>query len=242
MATGDRSDFLRRLQAALPSGWFADVDAVRDAILGGLASAWVSIYALWLYVKAQTRIATATGVFLDGAAADFFGRRLTRRHLETDAHFSARIRASLLQPMATRAAVRKAVGDLTGFYPIIFEPQNTGDTGAYCIACGYGVAGGYGSLMLPSQFFIAAARPVSGGIAGVGGYYTRSGWAGGGYGVGALEYAQLSMMVQGATDADVDALVASIIPAGSIAWITHQGATAQPTLNGTFKLDNSYLS
>lgn len=78
----------------------------------------------------------------------------------------------------------------------------------------YGVAGGWGNLALPFQFFVTAYRPLGVGI----GY--ASGWAcgGGGYGQGFLEYANLAMMQGQVTDADICAVIASVLPVGVIAW------------------------
>ena len=74
------------------------------------------------------------------------------------------------------------VVQLTGSTPRIFEPLRVPDTGAYGAPnLGYGVAGGYGSELLPFQAFInVKSMPVSGApyIAGygnsVGAYATPS--------------------------------------------------------------------
>jgi hypothetical protein len=230
--TGSVSDIVGRIKAVLPSQWFPvqPVDGpsptpILDGVLTGLAWAWSQLYSLVQYVRLQTRIATATGANLDMIAADFFGLTLTRDVNEGDPAFSARIRAAILQPRATRPAVIQALQILTGRTPKVFEPANTGDTGGYGTGdaktwsgVAYGDAGGWGSLQLPYQAFIVAYRPTGGGIAGAMGYYGGSGWAGGGYGVGALEYTTQSMIEGEVTDATIYATIAQTIPAGTIAW------------------------
>jgi hypothetical protein len=232
-ATGSSADIVNRIKAVLPSQWFpvpqegsASPTPILDGVLTGLAWPWSQLYSLIQYVILQTRIATATGVLLDIIAQDFFGLNLTRNINEGDAAFSARIRAAILQPRATRPAMIQVLQLLTGNTPKIFVPANTGDTGAYTNGndqapwqgMAYGQAGGWGSLQLPFQVFIIAYRPSGGGVAGVGGYYLGSGWAGGGYGTGALEYIGMSMIEGEVTDAAIYATIAQTIPAGSIAW------------------------
>lgn len=225
MATGDQADMLRRLKATLPRGWFPGTAPLLDGVLSGTAAMWEWAYGLLAYVRLQTRIATATDVWLDTIATDFFGIGVRRFVSEGDPAFSLRIRANLLPERATRAALISVLTTLTGRAPIIFEPSNTGDAGSY-IAGGsfawggmaYGNAGGWGSLALPFQAFVIAYRPSSGGVSGVGGYWSGSGWGGGGYGVGAIEYVSASMIAGQVTDEAIYQAIAAAIPAGSIAW------------------------
>ncbi len=235
--TGDQADLVGRLKAVLPQRWFANTTTglpsntpVLDGVLNGLASAWASIVALLNYADLQSRIATATDVFLDMIAFDFFGGRFNRRAGEPDASFSARIRAEIIRPRGTRAAVSQVLTDLTGHAPIIFEPANATDTGGYGFigmtvgtgleygGTGVAGAGGWGSLALPFQAFVTAYRATGGGIAIVAGYYTGSGWAGGGYGVGAIEWATLGMSQGQITDTDIDNAIVSVLPVATIAW------------------------
>jgi hypothetical protein len=227
---GDHADFVGRLKAALPSRWFpVGATPILDALLGGLASAWVSIYALLQYVILQTRIATATDRNLDYIAGDFFGLDLPRLAGERDASYSLRIRAEMFRPRGTRAAVIRALTDLTGRARHVFEPANTDDTGGYRAGgVGYGVAGGYGSLLLPFQFFVVAYRPVTGGIPQAAGYGSAAGWAAtgaagivspvGAYGGGVTEYGSLSLETGVITDAVIYAAINAVRPAASIAW------------------------
>ncbi len=178
------------------------------------------------YTKLQTRIGTASDFFLDIIAADFFGTRLARRNGELDQPFRARIRANIFMPRATRAAVSAVVESLTGRIPVIFEPAYTHDTGAYGTPAkgggnfAYGAAGGWGSLVLPFQFFMVAYRPLGNGTAQVAGYGETGGANGmpGGYGVGAIEFGSLALAGAQITDAEIYASIAATIPAASSGW------------------------
>ena len=80
---GTTSDMAVRLRATLPTGWFptsppapaATATPVLDGLLSGLGSAWSFCFGLLGTVAQQTRVATASGSFLDMMAADFFGGR-----------------------------------------------------------------------------------------------------------------------------------------------------------------------
>lgn len=212
--TGDREDMLRRLKAVLPLRWFGDVTPLLDALLDGLAAGWCWTYGLLSFCIAQTRVATASGLWLDLVAKDFFGDRLKRRASQSDAAMRARIEHELLRERATRGAILALLTDLTGRTPIVFEPARPGDTGGWGAAIGYGLAGGWGNLGLPFQCFITASRPLGNGIAQVAGWGT----AGGGYGVGSIEYGSLAMLQGQVTDADIYGAIASTLPVACTAW------------------------
>ena len=114
---------------------------------------------------------------------------------------------------------------LTGKTPVIFEPLRPADTGSYGgPALAYGAAGGYGSMLLPYQAFVTAYRPSGGGVAVVGPYNnqataTSAQAAVGGYGTGVTEYAALSQVQGGVSDADIYAAVESVRPAGCTLWM-----------------------
>ena len=212
--TGDLQDMLARLKATLPARWFPDSTPILDGLLTGLAQTWSSLYAKLAFVRLQTRLATATGGFLDAISRDFLGAMLSRRLSEPDAAYRVRISKELLRERNTRNAVVTVLTDLTGRVPIVFEPSRPADTGAYGTAAGYGAAGGWGSLALPFQCFVTAYRAQGSGIATVAGY----GGPSGGYGGGAIEYASLAMIQGQITDADVEAAIARVMPVSSIAW------------------------
>lgn len=176
MATGDTTDIFSRLKSALPRGWFGTTP-ILDAILTGLATAWAEMYALYQYVALQTRIRTATGLWLDIAASDFFGTNLPRLANELDAQYCARILAALFVEQGTRNAIYFTLLRLTGHAPIIIEPARPADTGAYAAAgttgsngMGYGLSGRYGSLAMPYQALVQAFLPTQAGIPLVAGY------------------------------------------------------------------------
>lgn len=242
---GDQTDFVGRLRAVLPGRWFPTTSVtattsatpILDGVLNGLASCWASLYALLTYVIAQTRIATAYGVFLDMISADFFGTGLPRLTNEQDAPFRARIQAALLAPKVTRAAMISALTTLTGKTPWIFEPARPADCGSYgaggSFAWGglaYGYAGGYGDLQLPAQVFIKAYRPSIPGIPNAAGYGTLTGGSVsspiGAYGYGAtqtavsgtIEYGTQSANTGAFKDALIYQAVANTVAAGVTAW------------------------
>lgn len=218
MATGDQSDFLSRIKSTLPR-WFADTTPILDALILGLSQAWANIYTLFLYAKLQTRIKTASDGWLDVIAGDFFGTRIARKSNQTDASFRAAIIANLFRERATRAGLIRVLTDLTGRAPIVIEPQQPADCGAYGIpTSGYGVAGYYGSVLLPSQCFVIAYRPLSAGIPNIAGYGTPPA----AYGVASQggEYAGLSMIQGQVLDADIYAAISSVKPVGTAIWTT----------------------
>lgn len=214
--TGDRDDMFRRIKAVLPP-WFPSVSPVLDTVLYGFAAAFAGIYDFLTYTKRQTRIATAESFWLDLAAYDFFGMRFRRRTNQLDDSFRVEIIKEILRERATRVGMNNALRDLTGVEPIIFEPRNIRDTGAYNVGSrrAYNVRGGYGSLLMPAQVLIKAQRPTGSGIPNVNGY----GGEIGGFGEGQLVFAQLSDIKGFVTDADIYRMVLAIKAAGVTAWV-----------------------
>lgn len=231
MATGDQQDFANRLRGLLPPSWFGtgltSVNGIStgtgtpilDSVLAAVAYPLSWDYVLFSYVLTQSRIATATGIWLDRISYDFLGTRLPRFVNETDTAYRARILAEIFRPRQTRAAITKALVDLTGRTPIIIEAWNPGDVGAYNTPGrqGYGVAGMYGSLQYRNQVFVTAYRPAGVGIPNIPGY-GNSGW---GYGraQGAGQYCSMSQVTGLVTDAQIYATVAGIVAAGCTAWV-----------------------
>lgn len=217
---GDQQDMAARLRAVLPTHWFPDVAPVLDGLLNGLGTGWSYIYDLLQYVKAQTRISTASDIWLDVIALDFFGSRIIRQSNQSDDSFRITIIREIFRERGTRAAIVSALYDLTGRSPLIFEPARTTDTGGYASLNGlgggiaYGVAGGWGNLDLPFQCFVTAFRPAASGIATVGGWCSPAG----GYGLGTIEYGDLHMIQGQVTDGSIYQAVANVLPIAAIGW------------------------
>jgi hypothetical protein len=227
MTIGTAVDILARVKQTLSKGWFKWVAPYRDAVIGGLSDSASWNYGLVIYARAQTRLATAYGLWLDILSFDFLGRFLTRNGSSDDV-FRAVIRATILQERVTRKGMISAILALTGNTPGIFEPWNTFDTGAYSGtdgikygSMGYGVGrGGYGNMNLPGQVFINITRGSSSGVPNVDGYGNPSG----GYGAGRTEYTGPLVPLAGVTNAIINAMVNMTKPTGSTAWIAIGGS------------------
>lgn len=159
---GSIDDMIRRLKMVLPARWFADNTPILDGVLTGLGSTSTWAYELLGAVRQQARIATASGTFLDIAAADFFGSRVVRGAGQSDQTFRVAILREIFRPRATREALSEGVQDATGRLPDIFEPSRPADTGIWNHFGGYGVAGRWGSLRMPNQILLVAYRPFPG--------------------------------------------------------------------------------
>lgn len=225
MTTGSSSDIQNRIKGTIPRRWFSWTALIRDAIIGGLSDAAAWCYGLVGYARAQTRIATAYGIWLDLIAYDFLGRFLIRSGAPDDT-FRARILAIILQERVTRAGMVRAITALTGHAPTIFEPWNTFDTGGYSGkrslgrpqygSFGYGVGqGGYGSMALPAQTFMKVTRGAGSGVPDVDGY----GGTIAGFGAGAIEYVGSDSELSGITNAMIYDLINKTKPTGSTCWV-----------------------
>lgn len=225
MTTGDSNDIVQRVKALIPRRWFAWVAPYRDALLGGLADLASGSFSLIGYARSQTRLFTAYGVWLDLLSFDFMRRYLLRNGM-SDTLFRTVIKATVLQERVTRAGMISALTTLTRKTPLVFEPWNTNDTGAYSGprasgapqygSMGYGVGqGGYGNMNLPGQAFIKVFRGAGSGIPGVGGYTNNiSGW-----GVGSIEYAGPLTELSGITNDMINNLIAVTKPTGTTIWV-----------------------
>jgi hypothetical protein len=212
MATPDMPS---RLKSLLPPSWFGDGPApVRDAILAALGAPASWAYSLYSFVLAQARLTTSSGIFVDLFGLDFFGRNLPRRTGETDDSYIPRIKAELIRPRNTRAAMSQALTDLTGTAPTLFEPWNTGDAAALGYTFGVGVGAPLGSLSEPNQVFITVKSPGYSGVPNIAGVGTSAG----GVGVGALATIG-SQRTGGVTNAEIYATVLRNVAAGVRAWV-----------------------
>lgn len=113
----------------VPPSWTSVEAKRRGGVFWTLMTAIATIFSLVKIVigqvKAQFRLATATGVYLDAYAQDYFGtgteRALPRQINETDDAYRGRIRAEILRQKATKPGIRRAVSEVTGASPIIVE-------------------------------------------------------------------------------------------------------------------------
>lgn len=219
-----QSDIVERLKTVLPTRWFGEVTPVLDTILNGLAAGWEYLFALLQYVRNQTRLSTATDIWLDLIAHDYFGNDLVRRTGQSDGAFRQSILSELLRPRGTRHAITDVVSQATGRLPIVFEPANTADTGGYGSydmtispiggGVGYGDSGGWGNLSLPYQSFITVFRPIGNGVANISGWGLHDG----GYGSGCLQYADMDMIQGHLSDYDILETIRRTSPVGIVNW------------------------
>lgn len=226
MSTGTPTDILARVKRLIPRGWFSYTAPYRDALIGGASDLASWSYSLVGFARSQSRLATAYGVFLDIFCYDFLGRFLVRRGLN-DNVFRALVRATILQERVTRAGMVSALTALNGSAPLIFEPWNTYDTGAYSGrdgikygSMGYGVGrGGYGNMNLPAQTFIRLTRGNPSGVPLVAGY----GDPPGGFGAGRIEFVGALTPLNGVTNEIIDDMINKTKPTGSLVWVNIGG-------------------
>lgn len=209
---GDIDDTSARLRRLLPP-WFGreDDSPAVSALLQGAARILAHVYSLWAFAKLQTRIATSTGGWLEMAAADYIGA-FPRFAGEDDAKYSRRIRLEVLRDRNTRNAIDRAVYDLTGAHPDIYEAWRPGDCGGYGTpGLAYGMAGRYGSRRAPFEVIVSVPEPQNYGIPNRPGY----GAALAGYGMPTWAYADdADIMGSGPTLADIYAGLERVRTAG----------------------------
>jgi len=231
MATGDRNDMLARLQSLVPRGWFGDAPPVLTALLKGFAAIFANVYAVIVYAKAQTRIATASDGWLDLISADFFGSNLPRKANQSDASFRAVILANLFQEKATRKAIVNVVTNLTGRSPVVFEPNRPADVAVM----GVPMAGGQnymgiqtgmysgparmGSLATPFTALITVYRPIATGGSAGGAYMDAPKQAALNTPLAKSYTNSLTFQTSSATDADIYAAIDQAKPVATIMWV-----------------------
>lgn len=218
---GSPEDIYRRLIQQLPQDWFGTNHRVLDIILSAFVTTNSWIYEQAQYVALQARVQTATDINLDQIAQDYFGNSLPRHADENDSTYRTRILANLLQQKATRYGMENALLLLTGYKPIIFEPWNPYDCGAYNVpwTIGYSVAGSYGSGSYPYQCFIDVFVDSALGMGNFSGYndfyggYTTAG------GNAMLYYGGESALISTVTDQDIYRLITLTKVEGTICWV-----------------------
>lgn len=216
MATGDLQDVVNRVNATLPPWFGQDVTPITTGVINAFAEAGKIIYGEYAYSVLQTRIKSATDTFLDLISQDFFGNQLPRFANESDSQFRNRILINLIRIRGTRQAIIQVLKDITGRTPKVFEPQRALDTGGYSLGgWGYGVAGGWGSLLMPYQALCIAYRPINKGVPYVGGYGTSVG----AYSTPSqLEWANFSQVEVTVPDSMIYAAIDNVKSAGTVIW------------------------
>ena len=215
MSNSDQTTLVRRLLRLLPP-WFLRPDPVLNFILSGIAAVFSNVYALIVFVRLQTRISTAVGLFLDIISLDYFGRYLVRRANELDAPFATRIKKEIIRERGTRLGMIQAIKDLTGKAPLIFEQFRPADAGGWDNpSFAYDMAGGWGDTRLPAQAFMTVYRPGYSGVPSVAGYDAGPG----GYDIGSIEYVEPYMTAGVVTDADIYRTIENTKPNGVIVWV-----------------------
>lgn len=159
MATGDQADMQQRVRALIPQSWFPQPAPVADALTAGQAWALSNAYAQLTYAALQSRIKTATDMWLDVISGDFFGPALPRLTNETDAAFRTRILANLFVKGPTRGNMAQVLTLLTGQAPVIFEPSNTSDSGGWDALLYWDATIGKLGDPLAFQSFVTVYRP-----------------------------------------------------------------------------------
>ena len=238
MARGDQADMERRLQSVEPLGWFPSDGPVASTLR--VAFGWVAAQAFSLiaFAQAQTRLATASGPFVDLFGLDFLGLSVRRNAGQTDASYKATITREIFRERNTRRGVLAAVSDLTGSPARMIELWNPLDCGGMDTGyLGYDIVGRWGSVNDAPQFLLATLRPIGAGIPGVGGYDNGIG----GYDAGSEEWGDQSLVTGQVTNQDIYDTINGTRSAGVTAWVAI-GLRPEARLDVDFVLDVSEMT
>lgn len=189
-----------------------------DALRSGVSGLFAFLYAIFQYLKKQTRLATATDGFLDLWGSDYLGLNVRRETGQSDASYRAVLQANVIRERCTRRAVIKVLTDLTGTAPIVIEPGRPNDTGAWDgPGLGWDVAGYWGGVTeLAFQCFVIAFRPQGSGLNNVAGLDTNlAAWDT----PSQLEWIDLSFITDFLTDTDIANALESVRPAATTVWL-----------------------
>lgn len=240
MATGDQNNIVSRLASVLPPSWFQSPSTNETGLLNGFANVAAYIYSLVSFAKNQTRIATASGFFLDLIALDYFGNYFRRKIGENDAVYSQAIRNEILIPRQTRGAIQSVVGNLTKSPVTIFEPWNANDSGGFNMRFAFcEPTSAFGSNAYPYTIFVTAVEPPGAGIPSLSGFGNT--WSG--FNSGAFYFADLSTVTGGVTNQNIYDAINQTRAAGITAWVNVSAPSySGGRLNSTFTLDSSLLA
>lgn len=162
----DADDFAARIIGLLPQAWFNDAAKAPGgnlwALVSGLSASDAEQYSRIAALRRSLRLATAGSLDdLEVISRDFFGDTLPPQTGESVESYRRRIGLRLFLPGGTREALRIGLRRLTGQEPVIIEPWNPGDCGAWDGPFGWDAAGVWGDLDLPWQGFVRTRRPAT---------------------------------------------------------------------------------
>ncbi len=214
------ADFVNRILALLPQGWFGDAAQATGGVLYALVSAvafeLAYLYSTYLTLRLWARIRTATDGQLDAISADFYGTALPRKSGEADTTFLQRIIGEFFTARGTRPGISTALSALTGdTIPIILEPWNAQDTKGWSRpSMGFGIpvcCWGNASSSAAYSAFISVKRPLrtATNAQGAPGWSSASaGWSSGaGSVVGTTQWLPLAWLPQVIVDSDIIGLM-----------------------------------
>lgn len=218
---GSPVDIYRRLIQQLPQEWFGSDHIVVDTILAAYVVTTEWIYLQSQYVSLQARLQTATDINLDQFSQDYFGNGLPRHEDENDRTYRTRISANLLQEKATRFGMENALFLLTGYEPLIFEPWNPRNCGAYNVpsSLAYSTHGSYGSGSYAYQCFIDVFVNQYDSLGGYSGYNDNMGGYDAAGDKAALWYGGDSLIVSTITDDDIYRIITLTKCWGTVCWV-----------------------
>ncbi len=159
-------DFTSRIIQLLPQPWFGDAAKAPGgnlwALVSGMAASDADLYTRISSLKQSLRLLSAQTIAdLAVIAQDFFGTDLLPLTGESVDAYRSRISLRLFLPGGTRQALRLSLNRLVGQDPVIIEPWNPGDCGAWDGPIAWDTAGHWGHLDLPWQGFVQTRRPMS---------------------------------------------------------------------------------
>lgn len=144
-ATGSQANIVKRLASLIPPSWFSQASPTGHwwvgstdigALLQGFGNVASYIYNLTVLAKVQMRLLTSVGMFIDLWSYDRLGSYIQRKTGETDVVWKTRVAKEVVRIRVSRSGMYQAILDLTGNPPVIIEPWNTGDCGAWSTGVG----------------------------------------------------------------------------------------------------------
>ncbi len=159
-------EWATRLVNTQPAQWYSDAAkapmGVLYSLMYSLGQVLQNLQLGLQYSYDAVYLQTAIGAALDSAVADFYGTSLVRLPGETDQALSTKAQASLFQPVGTEQALRQALYNFTGRYPVIVNEWNLTQTGMWGTGFFDAPPGPYGLFFasgVPYQCFVQTVLP-----------------------------------------------------------------------------------